>query len=177
MRNQWVAPQYWLNADGTALANSAAEAVLGRTMPILKNTMQDARILRFTASGKLSTNATPTITFRLRWGGLAGTLLAETEALAMGSGVVNVNWWVDALLVTRSNGASGSLLVQGRAFVHTAAATVLANIFGVSGHDAPADVGSLDLTAEADLAFTGQWSAAHASNTLTPMMQLLEGMN
>lgn len=166
-----------ITADGTAVANTTTETAVHPAFVLPANYMQDGRRLRITASGKLSTTGTPTMTFALRWGGAAGTLLATTEALTMGSGVANVNWWVDLIVQTRTNGSSGSLMIMGKCFVHTAAGTVLMNVFGVSGFDAPAAVGSLDLTVDTSLALTAKWSAASSSNTLTCVDFAPEALN
>lgn len=138
--------------------------------------MQDGRTLRLRAFGRLSTTGTPTIAFALRWGGVSGTVLATTEAITNGSGVANVNWALEAIIQTRANGASGSLFVMGVAQVHTAAGTVVTNVFGVSGYDAPAAV-TVDLTADTALALTATWSAASASNTLTGHLYTVESPN
>lgn len=175
-RQFWGEALAWATADGTAVANTTDETILFPNVTVPANYMQDGRTLRLRAFGKLSTTGTPTITFALRWGGVSGTLLAQTEALTMGSGVSNVNWDLDVLIQTRANGSSGSLLVMGVARVHTAAGTVLTNVFGVSGYDAPAVV-TCDLTADTALALTADWSAASASNTITGMIYTLEALN
>lgn len=171
MRNQWFAPINFIVADGTAVDDTTTEEVIfpALSFPILAGFMNKQRALGFELYGKLSTTGTPTITFAVRWGGVGGTLLATSEALTNGSGVANVNWSLKGLIQARAEGASGSLLVMGEAKLHTASGTVLTNVFGVSGYDAPAVV-SADLTAAADLAFTADWSAASASNTLTGML-------
>jgi hypothetical protein len=166
-----------MNSDATAYHTSTTESLIAPVMSVPANYMKGSRLLKLTAFGKLSTTATPTMTWALRWGGAAGTLLATTEAITMGSGVANVNWRLEAFIQTRSNGAAGTLLVWGTLHVHTAAGTVLQNVFSVSGYDAPAVSAAVDLTAQADLALTGDWSASSASNTLTTMALLLEGLN
>lgn len=176
-KQYWSEALVWAVADGTAVANTTSETIIFPDVTIPANYMADGRALRLMASGKLSTTATPTITFALRWGGVTGNLLATTEALTTGSGVANVNWWIHALIQTRSNGATGSLIVMGTAHLHTAATTVLTNVFGVSGYDAPAAVGSLDLTTDKALSLTATWSAASSSNTLTGLMRHLESLN
>lgn len=138
--------------------------------------MQDGRVLRLRAFGKLSTTATPTMIWALRWGGVAGTLLATTEAITMGSGVATVNWSLEIVIQTRSNGPTGTLLAFGDVQVHTSATAVLNNTFGVSGYDAPAAV-TVDLTADTALALTAKWSAASASNTLTGLYYHGESLN
>lgn len=165
-----------ITADGTAVANTTTETAVHPTLTIPANYMQDGRLLRMRAFGKLSTTGTPTITFAIRWGGAAGTLLATTEALTMGSGVANVNWDIEAYLQVRTNGATGTLLVMGNARVHTSSSANVMNIFGVSGFDAPAAV-TVDLTVDTSLALTADWSAASSSNTLTCMIFTVEALN
>lgn len=162
--------------DGTAVANTTTEASIFPAFTIPGGYMQDGRLLRLRAFGKLSTTGTPTMTFAVRWGGAAGTLLATTEALTMGSGVSNVNWDVEVYIQTRSNGATGTLLVMGDARVHTSSTANVMNIFGVSGFDAPAAV-TADLTVDTNLVLTADWSAASSSNTLTGLIFSVESLN
>ena len=175
-RQMWTEALAWAVADGTAVADTTTETIIFPNITIPANYMQDGRVLRLRAFGKLSTTGTPTMTWAIRWGGVSGTVLATTEAITMGSGVANVNWSIDAMLQTRSNGATGTLLVMGNVHVHTAAGTVLSNVFGVSGYDAPAAV-AVDLTADTAMSLTADWSAASASNTLTGMLYTLEALN
>lgn len=175
-RQYWMETIAWATADATAVHTTTTETILFPNVTIPANYMADGRALRLRAFGKLSTTVTPTMTWALRHGGVAGTLLATTEAITMGSTVTNVNWAAELLIQTRANGSSGSLLVMGELSVHTAAGTVLSNVWGVSGFDAPAAV-TVDLTADWALSFTGDWSASSASNTITGMMYYLESMN
>lgn len=176
-RQTWEELLWTEVADGTAVANTTTETILFPDKTIPGNYMSDGRLLRLRAFGKLSVTGTPTITFRVRWGGVAGTLLATTEALTCGSGVTTVNWELEIYVQVRSNGSAGSMLVFGSASLHTSATAVLANTFSVSGYDAPAAVGSLDLTTDKALSVTAQWSAASASNTITGMMYTGEALN
>lgn len=174
--------QFWeellaaATADGTAVANTAAETIIFPAIAIPANFLQDGRLLRIRAFGKLSTTATPTIQFGVRLGGVAGTLVMQSEAITNGSAVTNVNWSLEAYLQVRSNGASGTVLGMGEVKVHTAAATVVSNVFGVSGYDAPATA-TVDFTASKDLVVTAIWSAASASNTLTGLVYSVEALN
>lgn len=166
----------WATADGTAIANSTSETVIFPNVTLPANFMQDGRVVRLRASGKLSTTGTPTITFGLRWGGVSGTVLATTEAITNGSGVTNVNWSLDLIIQTRSNGSSGSLIVMGTVTVNTSTSASVHQVWGVSGYDAPAAV-TVDLTADTALALTATWGTANASNTLTGMVYTLEALN
>lgn len=175
-RQTWAELLAWLTVDATALANNASEAIIVPDFTIPANYMQDGRVLRARIFGKLSTTGTPTMIWGVRWGGVAGTLLANTEAVTMGSGVANVNFALEILLQTRANGASGKIITSGEMTVHTAAGTILGNVFGVSGYDAPAEV-TVDLSIDKALSFTGKWSAASASNTMTVHQYTLESLN
>lgn len=175
-RQFWQETLAWATADGAAIANTTTETIVFPNVTLPANYMADGRALELIAYGRLSTTATPTITFRLRWGGVAGTLLAVTEAITNGSAVTNVNWEIYLVIQTRANGSSGSLFVMGSATVHTSATAVVANVFGVSGFDAPAAV-TADLTADTALSLTAQWSAASASNTLTGHLYTLKSLN
>lgn len=178
MARQFFAETFrWVTSDATAVASTATETAIFTAPTLPADYMQDGRVLRLRAFGKLSTTGTPTITFGLRWGtATGGTLLAATEALTNGSGVTNVNWAVELLIQTRSNGATGTILAMGEAALHTAAGTVLNNVFGVSGYDAPAAV-TVDLTTATALTLTATWSASSASNTLTGMICTIESLN
>ena len=175
-RQFWGETLAWATADGTAVANTTTETIIFPNITVPANYLQDGRVLRLKAFGKLSTTGTPTITFAIRFGGVSGTLLATTEAITNGSGVSNVNWSIEALIQVRSNGSSGTLLVMGEAKVHTSSTAVSQNVFGVSGYDAPAAV-TVDLTADTALSITADWSAASASNTLTGLIYTLEALN
>src|SRR3972149_3674106 len=87
---------WWAVTDGTAFANTTTETIVFPNVTIPANHMADGRFLIIKAYGKLSTTAPPTIIFGLRWGGVAGTLLAVTEALTNGSGGASVNWALEA---------------------------------------------------------------------------------
>jgi hypothetical protein len=175
-RQYWEELIAWSTADGTAVHTTTTETILFPNVTIPANYMQDGRRMRLTCSGKLSTTGTPTMVWALRWGGVSGTILANTEAITMGSGVTNVNWRTVLDIQTRLNGATGTLLVFGSLAVHTSSTAVSTNVYGVSGFDAPAAV-TVDLTADTALSFTGDWSANSASNTITGMDYGLESLN
>jgi hypothetical protein len=175
-RQYWSELIAWATADGTPIANTTTEAIIFPNITIPANYMQDGRVIREICSGKLSTTGTPTVTWAIRWNGVAGTVLGTSEAITMGSGVTTVNWTMQYRLVTRSNGATGTVLLFGEVSVHTSSTAVSVNVFGVSGFDAPAAV-TVDLTGDTPLSVTADWSAASASNTLTGMERLTESLN
>lgn len=175
-RQFWSELIWWATADGTPVANTTTETVIFGDVTIPANYMSDGRVLRVTQYGKLSTTGTPTMQFAVRWGGVSGTLLAQSEALTMGSGVTNVNWELSFYIQTRANGASGSLFAFGDLTIHTGATTALTNVLSVSGFDAPAAV-TADLTTDKALSVTAKWGTASASNTLTGTHYYGESLN
>lgn len=172
----WVELVDWVTSDGTAVASSATATAIFRTTTIPANFLFEGRVIRIRARGKLSTTGTPTLKFGIYYNGVAGTLLAETEAITMGSGVSNVNWSIDVDIVCRTTGSSGSVLAMGEARVHTSATAVSHNVFGVSGYDAPAAVSSLNLATDWPLAIAATWGTSSASNTLTGMQLSIESV-
>lgn len=175
-RQFWNEALFWATADGTAVANTTTESLIFPGVTVPANYMQDGRVLRIRAFGRLSNTGSATIIFALRWGGVAGTLLAQSEAITPGTAVTNVCWSLEALIQTRANGSSGSLFVMADVNISLTASTVFSQTFGVSGFDAPAAV-TVDLTADAALALTADWSAAAAGNTLTGHLYLGESLN
>ena len=175
-RQTWQETIAALTQDGTAVANTTTETIVFPNLTIPANFLQDGRVVRLTAFGKLSTTGTPTVIFAIRIGGVAGTLLATTEAITCASAAANTAWSIDALIQVRANGATGSLLVMGNVRLNLTASTCTVGVFGVSGFDAPAAV-TFDLTADAALSLTADWSAASSSNTLTGMLYAIEALN
>lgn len=175
-RQFWEEALAYAVADGTAIHTTTTETIIFPDLTIPANYMQDGRLLRMRAFGKLSTTGTPTMTFAIRWGGVSGTLLATTEAITTASGAANTAWSLEAYIQTRTNGSSGSLIVMGDVVLNLTASTNTSGTFGVSGFDAPAAV-TVNLTADTALSLTADWSASSASNTLTGLIYSIEAMN
>jgi hypothetical protein len=181
----------WATASGTAIANSTTETILVANVTIPANYMQDGRVLRLTAFGGYGTTATPTLQFRLRWGGVSGTVFAATGAItttsAVGGGAsMTAQWEMMALLQVRSNGSSGTLMANGRIITHTNTALTAGTVTnygqvsplvaGATGGSTPA-VATLDFTADTALSFTAQWSAANSANSIQLHNYLIETLN
>jgi hypothetical protein len=183
-RQFWQEAVAWATADGTAIANTTTEAIIFPNITIPANYLQDGRVLRITAYGRHSTTGTPTLTFALRWGGVSGTVIAQSGALTAGSAVTSAPWKIELLLQTRSNGATGTVFVMGEAVAwddavgSTGSATNAPGIAAMTsaGASVPAAV-TVDLTADTNLSLTADWSAASASNTLTGHIYVVESLN
>lgn len=183
-RQFWSEQIAWATADGTAIANTITETIIFPNITIPANYMADGRVLRITIFGRHSTTGTPTLTFRVRWGGVAGTVLAASGAITCGSGVTAGMWRMDVLIQTRSNGSAGTLFVTGQATVADDAASTVGSATNTHGSDFMGSAGvatpaavAVDLTADTALSVTATWSAASASNTLTGHNYILESLN
>jgi hypothetical protein len=183
-RQTWVETVAWATADGTAIANTTTETIIFPNITIPANYLADGRILRLTLYGRYSTTGTPTMTFRARWGGSAGTVIAASGAMVGGSAVTNAMWKMELMIQVRSNGSSGSVFATGSARLGAAATSTVGSatssaaddLMGSAGVATPAAV-TVDLTADTALSVTGTWGTASASNTLTGHNYTLEAMN
>lgn len=183
-RQFWSELIAWATADGAAVANTTSETIVMPNITIPANYMQDGRCLTMRSAGRFSTTATPTIRFRLRWGGVAGTLIWDSGTITTTT-VTAALWEVLQLRIqTRANGSSGSLFAIGTILIGSAAAPTVASAtgapaigsFGSAGDDTPAAV-TCDLTADTALALTVTWSAQSASNTATGHLHDLKSDN
>lgn len=183
-RQFWEEAISWATADGTAIASTTTETIIFPNVTLPANLMQDGRVLRLTAYGRHSTTATPTLTFALRWGGVSGTVLAQSGAITCGSGVTAAMWQTELKLIVRTNGATGTIFAVGHAVLGEDAAGSVGSatnashegFMGSAGVATPAAV-TVDLTADTPLSLTADWSANSASNTLTGHFFTLESLN
>jgi len=186
-RQFWSESQWLATADGVAVGNTTAETIIFPNVTIPANYLQDGRCLRIRAFGRYSNvvTAVPTLIFRLRWGGVAGVLMAATEAIVTGAAAItSAPWDLEAYIQTRSNGATGTAFCMGQVAMSTNAPPTFGTVlnYGVVTHmanpglDVPV-IFTGDFTADTALSLTAQWSAASASNTLTGHMYTGESLN
>jgi len=182
----------WATASATAVANNASEALLIPLQTIYGNYLADGRVLRLRLMGGYGTTATPTLTMAVRWGGLAGTVLAKSFAItttsAVGGGASMTAYWEAELFIqTRVNGSSGSLFTGGDVTLYTSSAPtagttstnyglVVPIVSGSTGGTTPVAV-TVDLTADTTLAVTVTWSAANAANSIQTHFATTESLN
>ena len=184
-RQFWTEALAWSTTDGTAVANTTTETIGFPNVTIPANYMQDGRQLVVEAWGKFSTTTgPPTLRFRLRWGGVSGTVLADSGTITTIASVTNAIWTVRIRLTTRANGASGSLFAIGEAMLYGAVAPTVGSATGAPGIAAMSSGGitapaatTVDLTSDTALSITVAWSAASASNTLTGHNYYLDAPN
>lgn len=184
-RQYWMECIAWLTADGTAVASSASEVIFVPNITVPANYMQDGRALHALIKGKWSTTTgTVTHVYKARWGGVAGTLLATTGTVTLLVSITNGYVEIDVELQTRSNGSSGSLMVNGSSRTFAATAPTIGSATGApalspltaGGQTAPAAV-TADLSADTALSFTLTHGASSASNTATALQYTVQSMN
>lgn len=190
-RQFWSETLAWATSAATAVANTTAETILYPNVTIPANYLQDGRCLRLRGFFAYGTTATPTLTFTLRWGGVAGTVIAKSGALTTTSGVgagasMTALGSFEIFVQTRANGSSGALMSNGEVTAYTATAPTggtvtnygqpLALASGSTGGSTPVVV-TVDLTADTALSLTATWSAASASNSIQGLNYTIEAMN
>lgn len=172
---------FWATNNGTAITSSS-EGLLFPNVTLDANYMQDGRAIRLTAMWKFSNVVTTpgSITFRVRWNGLAGTILAQSSAIALNATAqTDIMGRLQCEIVTRANGATGSLLAMGCVWLaqELAASNNAPNFMGSAGGasgNTPAAV-TVDLTAATPLSLTYQSTVATGS--ITGMQYIIEGLN
>lgn len=182
----WEELMHIVREDGTAFSNTTTETILFPDFTIPAEYMGADRVIVIEAFGRYSTTGTPTMTFRLRWGGVAGTALWTSGAITGGSGVTAALWWLRIVLQARAGGSTtGSMFAIGHAMLGAALAPTVGSATGAPGYllcgsagdDTPAAVGSLNTLSDQSLSLTGQWSAASASNAITGHIRILRSLN
>ncbi len=161
--------------DGGPIANTATITDLSPVpqLTLPANYLYAGQILRVTASGRVSTSATPTLNLGVYYGAVAGTALGTTGAITTTSGVTNVTWNLEARIVIRLVGSSGTAMTTG--WVNGISGTV-----GVSTVPIPASapaVVTIDTTAAKVLSIGATWGTSSASNTITCHTFMVEALN
>lgn len=190
-RQTWVETLTTATASGTAINTSTTETILFPNVTIPANYMQDGRCLRLRAIGAYGTTSTPTLTFAIRWGGVAGTVMAKSAATTLTSGVgggasMTALWTLEAYIQVRSNGASGTAMTNGQAIMYTSTAGTAGTVTnygmpmviasGSTGGTTPVAV-TCDFTADTALSLTALWGTNNAANNIQGLQYTLEVVN
>lgn len=174
-------------ADGTQILNSAAEAVITPDYTFAAN---DPHIYpsayfkiecQFDVSNVVTTPGT--LTFRIRWGGVGGTVLAATAAIALSATArANFTGSLEAVICWRSIGSAGSAFCMGKVFLNdvpVAADSAPQGIYTMTsgGANIPAVVSALATNTATALSVTAQFSVATATTQLTNHLRTLASLN
>ncbi len=186
MPNYFTSPLAVDLADGTAVSATTSETIIcpDFTFSANDNRIYPGAALKienfFDVSNVVTTPGT--VRFRIRWGGVAGTVLADSGAITMSSTArATYSGSLEALLVWRSIGAAGSAFCQGRVFLNNvpvAADSLPQGIYtmGSAGANIPAVVSSLDTTSSKALSVTAQFSVNTAGTQLTNHVRILSSL-
>src|SRR3990167_850686 len=191
-RQYWNEGITWATASGTAIATSVTETILFPNVTIPGNYLQDGRVLKLRLYGAYgTTTGSNTLTFRVRWGGVAGTVLASSGATVLtassgGGASMTAIWSANLLIQTRSNGSTGTVFTNGDLFYYSATVPTggtIANygmpsqlVSGSTGGRTPVAV-TADLTADTALSVTAQWGTSNAANSIRGDMYTAESLN
>lgn len=190
-KQYWSETLTWATASGTAIASSTTETILFPNVTIPANYLQDGRAVRATMFGGYGTTSTPTIIFTMRWGGVAGTVIAKSSTVTLTSGVgagasMTAFWSLNAIIQTRSNGSSGTLMTNGEVILYTSTAGTAGTVTnygmpvplvsGSTGGTTPA-VATADLTADTALSITATWGTNNSANSIQGHQYYLESLN
>jgi hypothetical protein len=183
--NNWVETLDSITADGTQISNSTSETIICPDFSIPAYYMVPGRTLEISASGVMSNVVTTpgTLTMRARWGGVAGTLLCATAALALDTTArTNSAWRMVVNVVLRSAGATGTAMSEGIFWNNTlssTAANLLPALMGSAGAplaSANAAV-TIDTTTAKLLSLTAQFSVSTSPTNLTCQTRIIKVIN
>lgn len=183
--NNWVETLDSITADGTQISNSTSETIVCPDFSIPAYYMVPGRTLEVIASGVMSNVVTTpgTLIFRIRWGGVAGTLLCATAALGLDTTArTNSAWRLQAEIVCRSAGATGTFLSEGLVscnVLSSTASNLLPALMGSAGNPlASANVAvTVDTTAAKLLSVTAQFSVSTSPTNLTCQKRIIKVIN
>ena len=183
-RQMWTETIAWATGDGTAVTANATETILVPNVTIPANYLSDGRALELILQGRFSTTTgPPTARVRIRLGGLAGILVADSGTITTVASVTSAIYEIRCLIQTRTNGATGTVFAMGTTTLYGAVAATVGSAtggpgiapMGVAGITVPAASASIDLTADQALAVTWLWSSA--SNSATNHNYIIKSLN
>lgn len=174
-RQFWTETLAWATASGTAVT-ATAEGLLFPNVTMPGTYMQDGRAIELFIFGQFSNIVTTpgTLTIRVRWGGITGTILAQTAAIQLNvTAQTNQMFCVEALLQTRSNGSTGTIMATGNTTMGVEG-TVAPHFMGSAGAASPA-VATVDLTVDTALSVTAQFSLT--GNSVQGLNYVIKALN
>lgn len=163
----WDELIYRSTGSGPTLT-AAAEALMVTDVNIPANYMTVGRIITVRLFGKASNAVTTpgTLTLRIRWGGLAGTVLVASAAMTQNVIVqTDKTWFAEADIECLTEGTSGTFLTAGRIVRGNQAAAAVADMTPDMWPAASLAAVTVDTTVAKLLSVTAQPSLTTASLT------------
>ncbi len=179
----WEEALYCSVASATQISNSTAETIAVPDTSIPAKYWYAGRTLKATLIGGISCVVTTpgTLTLRARYGGVAGTVLAASAALALNIvAQTSDTFWLEFLLTARAVGwsaTSGSMWTTGRACLGTSRVAASVGVMDMIPANGNAVVTSLDLTSAGTLSFTATFSVNTSPTNLIVDQFTLEALN
>lgn len=173
-----------IQTDGTQVLNTATETIITPDYTFAADEVEPGDVFSYQLWGDVSTIAgTQTITHRLRWGGVGGTVLAASAAYQSDPTATSTTLaaMVEYIVVVRSVGTSGSMFTMGRMFLNdfddASATTLQGNLNAIMiPTGAPAAV-TVDTTTSKALSPTIAFSVATSTVQWTTHIAILESLN
>ena len=150
---------------GTALASSTAATDISPApqLTLPAGYMYVGQRIRLIGYGIFSTTGTPNLTLGGYYGGVAGTALATTGAVATGSGAASWPWRLQLEIYVRSLGSSGTVWVNGIVWLGTSL-TAMSPLWIPNSQTQPVTVNTTTANA---LTIGATWGTSSSSNTIT----------
>jgi hypothetical protein len=147
----------------------------------LPNKSSVGRGLRLVARGIVSTTATPTFTFSIRFGAAGNTTSANvlgTAAITTGSGVSNQLWELEGDIILETIGAAGTnSTVRGLGQIAGGGFASPFNFAVFGGGATPGTVATVDTTIVNFINFNVACSASSVSNQIQILQLMVWGLN
>ena len=150
-----------LNTSASATDITAGGNVLGQAFTFPADSLQVGQQFRVRAKGIVSNTSTPNLTLGVYYGGVAGTALCSTGAIATASSLSNSLWSLEADFRVNAVGTSASIYALG-SVVGPYAATAFMPASSSSGNL----VSSLDTSTAKILTIGATWGTSSASNNI-----------
>jgi hypothetical protein len=173
--------------DGTQILNSSAEAIIcpdyvfaGGDPHLYPGASFNIRCY-FDVSNVITTPGT--LTMRVRWGGVAGTILCTSAAITLSATArSNYSGTLDVDLVWRTIGSAATCFAMGVVTLNdvpVAADSAPQSLYTMTsaGANVPAVVTALDTTTAKNLSVTAQFSVSTATTQLTNHIRRLACLN
>lgn len=158
----WQATISRIDSDGTAISGVTTEQLLVPDYTVPGGFLYGGKQIKYVLWGRQSSVITTpgTFTIRLRWGGIAGTVLIVSKAqrLRTASAATNAASQIEMVVTFRRTGAAGVAIGMGQCALSGASGTAGEQAADAVWPDAPAEVTALDTTIAKALSATGQFS-------------------
>lgn len=157
--------KFSMSASAT-VANTTDETTLigagSGSITIPANTLLIGMVIRVSVAGVYSAIAVPgTLQFRVRMGGIGGTVVLDSGAQTPTANAANRLFEISGMIQVRTIGGSGTVFSQGKAIVASAAGTAV-----IWDMETTAAV-TIDTTVANDLQVSADWQTADPGNTIT----------